>query len=119
MYLGTDLVIEKDDNLWINTASIHQNPKYYDKPLEFNPEHFTRENKANRNPYAYLPFGQGPRGCIGMRFALLEAKYALASIVRKFNLLPSEKTVEPVKADPEAAITYAKNGLYARVESRS
>ena len=44
--------------------------------------------------YAFLPFGQGTRGCIGMRFALSEAKLALANILRKYNLLPNPKTKE-------------------------
>ena len=68
--------------------------------------------------YAYLPFGQGPRGCIGMRFALMEAKLALANIVRKFNLLPSEKTKEPLVLDPMAGIAYVKDGLYIKAERR-
>ena len=53
-----------------------------------------------------------------MRFALLEAKYALATIVKKFILLPSNKTVEPLKADPKSGITYPLHGLYAKVEHR-
>ena len=56
--------------------------------------------------FAYLPFGQGPRACIGMRFAMMEAKLALANIIRKFKLIPSEKTIEPLELDPMAAITY-------------
>lgn len=51
-----------------------------------------------------------------MRFALLEAKLALANIVRRFSLLPSEKTKEPLELDPTAAITYVKNGLHIKAE---
>ena len=112
-------MVEKGKEIWTNVVSIHQNPKYYDTPLEFNPEHFTKENKAKRNPYAFIAFGQGPRGCIGMRFALLEAKYALATIIKNYNLSPSAKTVEPVVVDPQSGITYALHGLYAKVTPRS
>jgi cytochrome P450 family 6 len=69
--------------------------------------------------YAYLPFGQGPRGCLGLRFALLEAKLALANIVRHYTLLPSEKTQEPLEWDPQSAISYVKNGLWVTAEARS
>ena len=68
--------------------------------------------------FAYLPFGQGPRACIGMRFAMMETKLALANIIRKFKLIPSEKTIETLKLDPMAAITYVKGGLYIKVETR-
>ena len=53
-----------------------------------------------------------------MRFALLEAKLALANIVRKFTLLPSEKTKEPLVLDPKAAIAYPKDGIYVKLEKR-
>ena len=53
---------------------------------------FTPEEKAKRHPCAYMPFGYGPRNCIGMRFALLEAKMALIEIVSKFRMVLSHDT---------------------------
>ena len=68
--------------------------------------------------YAFFPFGQGPRGCIGMRFALLETKLAVSNIVRKFNLIPSSKTNEPSQTDPKGAVAYPRLGLYIKAEKR-
>lgn len=48
----------------------HHDPNYYPDPTKFNPERFTEENKRTRHPYTYLPFGEGPRNCIGIVFYL-------------------------------------------------
>ena len=53
-----------------------------------------------------------------MRFALLEIKLALANIVRRYNLIPSSKTVEPIQIDPQGILAYAKDGIYMKVEKR-
>ena len=53
---------------------------------------FTPEEKGKRHPCAYMPFGYGPRSCIGMRFALLEAKMALIEIVSKFRIVLAPET---------------------------
>ena len=57
---------------------------------------FTAEEKAKRHPCAYLPFGLGPRNCVGMRFALMEAKMALVEIVRKFKIELAPETKVPI-----------------------
>ena len=53
---------------------------------------FTPEERAKRHPCAYMPFGYGPRNCIGMRFALLEVKMALIEIVSKFRIVLAPET---------------------------
>ena len=53
---------------------------------------FTPEEKAKRHPCAYMPFGYGPRNCIGMRFALMEVKMALIEILSQFRMVLSPET---------------------------
>jgi len=94
---GTELVIKKGDGIFIPILGLHHDEKYWPEPEKFIPERFSPENKGKINQYTFLPFGQGPRNCIGMRFALTEVKVALANLVRHFNIEPSQKTVIPMK----------------------
>ncbi|ELU15788.1 hypothetical protein CAPTEDRAFT_88211, partial [Capitella teleta] len=53
---------------------------------------FTAERRAELHPLAWLPFGAGPRNCIGLRFALLQAKIVLAKLIKKFRIVPCQQT---------------------------
>lgn len=64
----------------------HRHPEFWDDPEQFDPQRFTPERKAERPRYAYLPFGGGPRICIGNSFAMTEATLLLASIVQRYRL---------------------------------
>lgn len=64
----TDTIIKEGSSLIIPVHGLHFDKKYYEKPEEFYPEHFTEEAKAKRPNFTYLPFGEGPRICIGMNF---------------------------------------------------
>lgn len=63
----TEIVIPADTSVVISVYGIHTDAKYYENPEEFRPERFTEQEKAKRPNYTYLPFGDGPRGCIGRR----------------------------------------------------
>ncbi|GBN24126.1 Cytochrome P450 3A5 [Araneus ventricosus] len=68
---------------------MHHDPDFWSEPEIFDPERFSA--KPNSEGITYLPFGVGPRNCLGMRFAQLEAKLALANMVYKFNIKLDEK----------------------------
>lgn len=71
--------------------TLHRDPRFWEKPDEFVPERF-----ASEPPSAYLPFGTGPRYCIGSEFAMLEAQLVTARVVREFRLeLPPGTEVTP------------------------
>ncbi|ELU00337.1 hypothetical protein CAPTEDRAFT_229084 [Capitella teleta] len=77
--------------------AIHMDPEIWPEPEKFDPERFTPEKKAVMNPYHWLPFGFGPRNCVGMRMALIEMKIALVHIVRNFKITTSEPNQKLVR----------------------
>ena len=58
---------------------------------------FSKENKGSINPYVYMPFGYGPRNCIGMRFALMNMKLALTKVLQNFSFQPCKETQVRIK----------------------
>ncbi|KAL1484814.1 hypothetical protein MTO96_032380 [Rhipicephalus appendiculatus] len=65
---------------------LHTDPRYFPNPLEFNPDRFAPENETTLTKAAYIPFGVGPRSCVGTRLALLQLKYTVAKMVLNFRL---------------------------------
>nr|XP_042125918.1 cytochrome P450 3A4-like isoform X1 [Peromyscus maniculatus bairdii] len=91
------VLIPKGTVVVIPIFVLHRDPKYWPDPEEFHPERFSKENKDRINPYTYLPFGHGPRNCIGMRFAFINMKLAIVKILQNFFLSPCEETEVPLK----------------------
>ncbi|XP_026296210.1 probable cytochrome P450 6a13 [Apis mellifera] len=95
---------------------LHHDPDYYPSPAIFNPERFTEENKRTRHPYAYLPFGEGPRNCIGMRFALLQIKVGIISFLRNHRVETCQKTITPIKFSRRSLVTTSEKGFWLRIK---
>ncbi|EHB00903.1 Cytochrome P450 3A13 [Heterocephalus glaber] len=97
------VVIPKGSVVLIPTYALHRDPKYWKEPEEFHPERFSKKNKGNIDPYIYMPFGAGPRNCIGMRFALMNMKLAIIRVLQNFSFQTCKETQIP--------ITFSKQGL--------
>lgn len=80
----------------IPVHAIHHCEEFYPNPAIFDPERFNDENHAKRNPFTFLPFGSGPRNCIGMRFALLEAKIGLIHLLKNYRVETCMDTEKPL-----------------------
>jgi cytochrome P450 len=88
--------------------TLHRAEKYWPEPERFDPDRFSPERSAGRPKEAYLPFGDGPRVCIGKAFAMMEAKIVLATIASRFRLAPASHQ----EVDLEPGITLRpRNGL--------
>ena len=64
-FSGTNITIPEKTKIFIPTYSIHHDERYFPKPDEFDPERFGPEVEKMRHPMHYMPFGDGPRNCIG------------------------------------------------------
>ncbi|XP_019616693.1 PREDICTED: cytochrome P450 3A24-like [Branchiostoma belcheri] len=102
----------------IPAYAIHHDPELWPEPENFRPERFSKEEKEARDPYAYLPFGSGPRNCVGMRLALLELKFALAKALQKFRFVTSDKTVVPIRIKNTLG-NQIEGGVWLKVEART
>ncbi|KAL5235934.1 hypothetical protein ACI65C_003344 [Semiaphis heraclei] len=109
---GQSLVIEKGQRIVLPSYSIHNDPKYYPNPNTFDPERFSTEEKVKRLNGTYIPFGDGPRMCIGKRLAELEMKLVLSKILLKYEILPCEKTEVPLNIRGPGNIVNPKNGIW-------
>ncbi|XP_019700138.1 cytochrome P450 9e2-like [Harpegnathos saltator] len=112
------VVVEPDCAMMVSAYSLHHDPKYFPNPSKFDPERFSDENKDNIVPYTYVPFGLGPRKCIGNRFALMETKLLVAHLLQKFVFKTTEKTVEPVVFDKEQFFLQPDGGFWLALEKR-
>ena len=66
----------------VGVFGMQRDPALWDNPLEFDPDRFSPQNIGRLDRWQYIPFGAGPRSCIGDHFAMLEATLALATIIR-------------------------------------
>ncbi|XP_006859934.1 PREDICTED: cytochrome P450 3A9-like [Chrysochloris asiatica] len=83
----------------IPTYVLHRDPKYWPKAEEFRPERFSKDNMRKMDPYVFLPFGLGPRMCVGMRFALLSIKLVMVLLLQNFSLETCKETPIPLDLD--------------------
>ena len=101
--------------MFISIAAMHRDPRYWERPQDFYPEHFSPEQEKERPRLAYMPFGAGPRMCIGNHFALMEMQLLLALLVRQFDF----EAVEGHPIVPEPLITLKpKFGILMKVKER-
>lgn len=116
---GSKVHLKPGDGIWLPIHALLHDPEYYPNPEEFDPERFNDSNKGNINPMTYLPFGVGPRNCIGSRFALMEAKCLIFHILSTFTLERSPKTSIPLKLRNEVFNQVkAVEGIWLNLKAR-
>lgn len=98
------LVIPKGMVVLVPTWPMHRDPEIWPEPEKFKPERFSKKNKDNIDPYIYMPFGSGPRNCIGMRFALVVIKLAVVEILQRYSFSVCKETEIPFELDVQGLL---------------
>jgi cytochrome P450 len=108
-------VIPQGDRLFISPYVMHRLSRYWDKPEQFDPGRFAPEREKDLSRYVYMPFGGGPRVCIGNSFALMEAHLIVAALAQRFRfeLMPEQR----IELNPQVTLSN-KTGMRMRVVER-
>jgi cytochrome P450 len=112
---GTDITIPEGRIVKVYTYDISTTENNFKSPKEFDPENFAAENTPNK--FGMMMFGQGPRNCIGMRYALLTLKYGLVYMLRKHRLVRTPNTPEKLEISITNMNTF-KQPIMVKIESR-
>ncbi|KAJ6632804.1 putative cytochrome P450 6a14, partial [Pseudolycoriella hygida] len=113
---NNDVTIPKGTSVLIPVYGIHHDPQIYSNPEVYDPERFLPEEVQKRHSLSYLPFGDGPRNCIGLRFGLMQTKVGLATILKNFQLSPCSKSTNPLVIDAISPVLAPEGGLWLNVK---
>uniref|UniRef100_A0A8D8RLY9 Cytochrome P450 6a2 n=1 Tax=Cacopsylla melanoneura TaxID=428564 RepID=A0A8D8RLY9_9HEMI len=105
---GSKVTIETRTRIIVPVYAIHHDPAHYPNPDVFDPERFEPSQVAARPPFTYLPFGDGPRNCIGLRFGTLQFKLGIISALCHHEFLPLD-TPEERNYHPDTLMMIAAN----------
>ncbi|XP_017112415.1 probable cytochrome P450 6w1 [Drosophila elegans] len=105
--------------IYMSTLAIHWDPQYWPEPEKFDPERFSPENRNNLNMDAYMPFGVGPRNCIGMRLGLLQSKLGLVHLLRNHQVHNCEQTIKKIEWARTSPVLASKQEIVLRLEKVS
>lgn len=112
---GTKVTLNQGTLVCVPIFAIQRDPDIYPDPEKFDPERFTPEATKNRHPCAFMPFGEGPRICIGLRFGMLQTKIALAMLLRHFEFSFSPKCQVPCILRPQSLFVSPIGGMWLKV----
>jgi cytochrome P450 len=90
-----DLVIPRGSTVVVFIYGVHHSPRHWENPERYDPERFSKANEKSHTPFTWLPFGAGPRGCIGGNYAMLQIFMILSVLLKKYELkLVPGQTIE-------------------------
>ncbi|XP_055530582.1 cytochrome P450 6a2-like [Wyeomyia smithii] len=112
----SNVTIPKGMKVLIPVFAIHRDERYYPNPNRFDPNRFHPEEVGKRHLSSFLPFGEGPRVCIGLRFGMLQSRVGLATILSKFKLSLCPRSTVPLQYSSASTVLQPKGALWLKVE---
>lgn len=105
--------IHRGDYVFLPIYALHRHRDYWEQPNVFDPERFSQANKSGRDRFQFLPFGAGPRICLGASLAIMQSKIILAVILSRFSVSP----VNGPQPQPQLIVTLRpKDGIYLELK---
>jgi len=102
--------------VYIPIYVLQRDPQHFPEPEKFIPERFLSQTT---NPFLWLPFGTGPRNCIGERFAMMQMKVAIVSLLATFNLEITDETSKTIELEKESTLLHTDRGVSLKFVSDS
>ncbi|EDW60383.1 probable cytochrome P450 6w1 [Drosophila virilis] len=112
----SDLELPSGLPIYISSIGIHRDEQYWPEPEKYNPDRFAPENRDSLNMDAYMPFGIGPRNCIGMRLGLLQAKLGLVHLLRNYRVVKCDKTPKTIRFANFSAVITPKDEIFLKLQ---
>lgn len=109
---GVNCQLEPGNIIILSIHGLHKDPSYWHEPEKFDPDRFSETNKKDRHKFVFLPFGEGPRMCLGRRLAMMSIKMGMIGVLKNFSLELSSKTRFPLKQDPTSFFTAVDSSLW-------
>jgi cytochrome P450 family 6 len=113
---GSNVILPKGLQVFVPVYAIHHDPELYPDPEVYDPDRFSPENEAKRPAFSFLPFGDGPRNCIGMRFGLMQSRIGLAMLLNNFKFQLSNKTSLPLDFVKNVPLLQPIGDIWLKVE---
>lgn len=115
-FKNTDLTIEIGTPVILPIMGLARDPEYFPDPEKFDPDRFGAENRASLNSRVYLPFGEGPRNCVGMRFGIMQSSMGLIRILDNFKITISPSTKMPLTFKKGSFVLQTNETLFVNAE---
>lgn len=116
-YKYKNIVVPKDTVVEIAPQVLHFDPEIWEDPQTFDPLRFYGANKSRIQHPGYQAFGAGPRNCLGMRFAMLEAKLVVARFLSEYKVIPGPRTeaFDAIEIENKPVTQNPKKGIFVHV----